>query len=327
MTRAGAARLTMLSALLFAGCSSQSGSFVQPGPHATAPPSFARMFQGYCSLDRIFILAPPLVPSAEPAGAIAQPCGNSIAFERSSGTMAVSSGAQVGVLSIRIYEPPYSGASLPSLTFTPKAIDHPRQVAWDGLGNLWLADDGAGKVFEFQAPLSVTSEPAAFNADATQPAGLAVDADAGRMFVGDLGGERTCAQTECRVYVIPAPYTGKPSAVLALGKRPPYALAVDRLGRLFVGVDESDTEGSIEVYLPPFSTGERAAYTLNAGDRVRSLAFDPHGNLFAQRFEGGSVVEFDAPIDRSAAAPSRVLGCPKGIVCSGKNWAGLAFGP
>jgi len=291
------------------------------------PPSFGRMFDAQCFSNKIFILAPPFSPRPAPAGAISLPCTNAIAFDPSSGTMAVASGAVFGRLSISIYEPPYSSASTPAITFTPPGLRHPRQLAWDGSGNFWVTDDLARRVYEFQAPFSAASTPAAVNTSATEPIGLAIDPVRHLMFIGDAGGSRTCAATPCRVYVVRPPYTGAPAAVIPLGSNTPTALAVDRRGRLFVGFGYGKLNRPIQVYVPPFRSGQKPAFTLNAGDAVMALAFDPAQNLYAQLFNTGGVVRFNAPIAGSASAPSVRLGCPRGATCRKKNWAGLSFGP
>ncbi len=289
--------------------------------------SFTRMFVGQCFSNKIFILVPPFLPSQVPADSIAQPCSNSIAFNASNGMLAVASGGVFGVLAISIYNPPFSSASVPTVTFSPSGLAHPRQIAWDGLGNFWIADDLANKVYNFRAPFSVSSQPAAENTLATQPIGLAINPITGLMFIGDAGGSRTCATTSCHVYVVPAPYTGAAVATFMLGNSAPTAMAVDQLGRLFVGFDNGDFKGLVKIYLPPFVTGETVAYTLNAGDAVESLAFDSAQNLYAQLYHTGGVVFFNGPIVKSTAAPTMVLGCLPGTTCTVKNWAGLAFGP
>ena len=147
------------------------------------------------------------------------------------------------------------------------------------------------------------------------------------MFIGDASGSRTCAAAPCRIYVVRAPYTGAPLATIPLGKNLPSALALDRRGRLFVGFHHGALTGRISVYLPPFRTGQQAAFMLNAGDDVMGLAFDPAQNLYAQLFSTGGVVRFNGPVAGPIAAPSRLLGCPAGATCRPKNWAGLAFGP
>ncbi len=292
-----------------------------------ALPGFNRMFDGQCFSNKIFILSPPFLPRPAPVGAIAQACTNSIAFDTSNGTLAVASGAVFGKLSISIYRPPFSSASVPAVTFTPPGLRHPRQIAWAGSGNFWVSDDLAKKVFEFGAPFSASSKPVAANTLATQPIGLAIDPVRRLMFIGDAGGSRRCAAAPCRVYVLRAPYTGATVATIPLGKSAPTALAIDRRGRLFVGFETGEFKGRIKVFVPPFVTAQKAAFTLNAGDGVMGLAFDPAQNLYAQLFQTGGVARFNGPIAASTAAPSMRLGCPRGATCRNKNWAGLSFGP
>ncbi len=295
------------------------------GAGPAVPRSFTRMFVGQCFARKIFIVAPPFSSRRAPAGAISQPCTNAIAFDASSGMMAAASGAVFGKLSINLYRLPYSSASVPVVSFKPAGLLHPRQLAWNE-GDLWVSDDLANRVYEFRAPFSAASGPAAANTSAAQPIGLAIDPVRRLMFIGDEGGSRTCAAAPCRVFVVRAPYTGPAVATITLGNSVPAALAVDRRGRLFVGIENGGLKGRIEVYAPPFVIGQKPTFTLNAGDGVMALAFDPAQNLYAQLFSTGGVVRFNGPIARSMSAPSRSLGCP-GARCRNKNWAGLSFGP
>jgi hypothetical protein len=315
---------------LLLGCNSSSAIAASPpslqGP--AVPSSFDRMFDGQCLSNKIFIVPPPFAPPLAPDGAIAQPCSNAIAFNFSNGAMAVSSGAKFGVLALLLYDPPYSSASVPRMRLQPSALVHPRQLAWDNSGNLWVADDTADNVFEFVPPFSASSAPAATNTLAEHPAGLAINPDASLMFIGDIGGSTTCEGTPCRVFVVPAPYTGGARATLEFGDSSPAALAVDQLGRLFVGFGSGSLENVIKVYAPPFVNGETAEYTLTVGSPVKSLAFDSSRNLYAQLYRSGGVDVFYGPISSSRSAPAVVLGCPQGATsCGDTNWAGLAFGP
>lgn len=297
-----------------------------PASGPITPPSFQRMFEGHCSANEIFILTPPYSRSQAPSAAFAQPCANAIAFDPSSGTVGVTSGAVYGKLSIRIYRPPYSSSSVPAATFTPRGLVHPRSAAWDTAGNLWAADDEANRVFEFRPPFSTTTQAAKALTLATQPSGLAIDPQTRFMFVTDLGGGRACAKTSCRIDVLDAPYTGKPAATMTFPHAQPFVVAVDESGRLFAGVDRGRaSDATIDVYQPPFASSERPAFALHPGGPVRALAFDHRGNLFAQLLDSG-VVEFVAPISGTRFAPSAILGCPKGLTCK-HGWAGLAFGP
>jgi hypothetical protein len=284
------------------------------------------MFVGQCFANKIFILAPPFSRRA-PAGAISQPCTNAIAFDPSSGMMAVASGAVFGKLSISIYDPPFSSDSSAAASFTPPGLRHPRQLAWDGAGNLWVSDDLARKVYEYRPPFSAASKPTAAIAAAMQPIGLAIDRVNRLMFVADAGGSRTCAAAPCRIYVIRFPYTGDPVATIPLGKSSSTALAVDRRGRLFAGIGYGKFKGAIRVFAPPFVSAQKPAFSLNAGNAVMALAFDPAQNLYAQLFTTGGVVRFNGPIAGPMKAPTMRLGCPNAAPCRNKNWAGLAFGP
>ncbi|HZZ00886.1 MAG TPA: hypothetical protein VFE36_15080 [Candidatus Baltobacteraceae bacterium] len=297
----------------------------QSGP--TTPPSFTRLFDGQCFADKIFVLAPPFQPSPKAVAEISQRCGNSIAVDTANGDMAVPSGAQVGALSIGIYHPPYNDASIPAVKFTPKRLDHPRGSAWDGRGNLWIADDLAGRVWEFRPPFTESTQIAAESAVGTEPAGMSIDKRAKLMFVSDLGGNFTCAKTSCHVFVIREPYTTHPIATLTYPHEMPFAVGVDPQGRLFVALDTGETTGRVDVYTPPFSSGEKPAFSLDPGGQSRTLAFDSRGNLFSQLLQTGGVVEFDAPIDGSKTRPAAEIGCPQGSTCERRNWAGLAFGP
>jgi hypothetical protein len=129
------------------------------------------------------------------------------------------------------------------------------------------------------------------------------------------------------VFVVPAPYTGAAVATIDLGNSAPTALTVDQAGRLFVGFENGDLKGRIAIYLPPFFSGQTAAFIQNAGDGVMALAFDPAQNLYAQLASTGGVVVFKGPIARSMGASSASFDCPDGVTCRKKNWAGLAFGP
>jgi hypothetical protein len=296
------------------------------GSAGATPRQFARMFDGQCSPHAIFILTPPYATPPVPTAAIAQPCANSIAFDRS-GMMAVAAGSIFGKLIIRLYRPPYSAASVPAVTFTPRRLSHPRGAAWDGDGNLWVADDESNGIFEFRPPFSSKTQAAAILRAATQPVDVDVDSTTKLMVVTDVGGNRACKKTACRIFVLKPPYVGKPSVTWTFAHAQPYAAAFDSSGRLFVEIDRSKTAADINVYAPPFATGEKPAFVLHPGGPVRTLAFDPQGNLFGQLLETGGLVEFAAPIDGARAAPTATLGCPKGFKCVTHGWAGLAFGP
>jgi hypothetical protein len=312
-SRASARATSATLALLFlASCNGSSGSLgVLPGPNT--PPAFMRLFDAKCDQNKIYIMAPPIAAPLTPAGSFAQPCSRGMAFA-TNGMLAVSSGAGG---SLKIYNPPYSSMSGPSVTITgiSSTLALPTGVAWDGNGNVWVADEVNDSVDEFSPPFSASSAPAATNTFVAKPSGLAFNPVAQLMFVGYRGGDVV------RVY--PAPYTGVPIATLDTTL--PRAIAVDLFGRLFAA--DSST-GVINVFVPPYATGNTPVFSLSAGAGVDALAFDSAQNLYAQ-LGGGGVVVFSGPILGPKAAPSAVLGCPTGSgLCTGANkWAGIAIGP
>jgi hypothetical protein len=316
--------LSIAVGLFLWSCAGADAQVPVPLPGPTIPKAFARLFVGQCRANKIAILTPPFAPSPVPVDSIAQTCTNGIAFNASNGMLAVASGSVFGTSTVEVYHPPYSGASVPFATLKAGELADLRQIAWDGSGNLWVAND---KVFKFQAPFSPSNPPVVGNALPTEAAGLAINAKAGLMFIGDLGGSKSCTATACHVYVVPAPYTGAAIATFTYANSTPTTIAVDQLGRLFVGFDSGDFGGLIKVYVPPYVTGQTAAFTLNPGGAIESLAFDSAQNLYAQLYDTGGVVVFNAPILGLTAEPSAVLGCLSGFPCAVKNWAGLGFGP
>jgi hypothetical protein len=309
--------------ILFFAALLAAGTATWAGP---TPRRFARMFDGQCFVHKLFVLAPPYATPPVPVAAIAQPCANAIAFDPD-GVMAVTAGAVFGKLSIRLYRPPYSSASLPVVAFTPRGLIHPRGATWDTSGNLWVSDDEANRIFEFRPPFTNATQAAATLTVATQPIGVTVDRATKRMFVTDVGGNHTCAKTACHVLILRPPYRGKPIVTWTFAHAQPYVAALDASGRLFVEIDRSATEADINVYDPPFTNEENPTLVLRAGGPVRTLAFDPKGNLFGQLLESGGLIEFAAPIAGNRSAPTASFGCPKGVTCKSHGWAGLAFGP
>lgn len=323
-----------LGMLFLASCngSSSGNGFVGNLPGPVAPPAFTRMFDALCAEDKIFVVAPPIAAPLTTAASFSHPCGWAMAFTPS-GTLAASS---AGFSSVRIYNPPYSSSSVPTVTISGGAstLVSPSGIAWDGSGNVWVADRnlGVAAVKEFVPPFSAGAAPAATNTFAAVPVGLAINPSAGLMFIGDVGGnlgggDCSVSSPLCHVYVVPAPYTGVPTATFTFTTSTPVAIAVDQLGRLFVGFESGSFGGLIKVYLPPFATGNSAAYTLSVGSPIWNLAFDSGQNLYAQ-LGNGTVVVFNGPI-LGSSAPSAVLGCPTtaGICPSGGDFAGLGFGP
>jgi hypothetical protein len=313
--------------------SSSSGGFLGNLPGPNTPTGFTRMYDALCGEAKVFVVAPPFAAPLTASASFSHGCGWSLAFAQN-GTLAASSAVTSAV---RIFNPPYSSSSTPTVTIAGggSTLTQPSGIAWDGSGNLWVADRNLGTpgVKEFAPPFSAGSAPVATNSTAPVPVGLAINPSAGLMFIGDVGGnlgpgDCHIAAPLCHVYIVPAPYTGAPIATFTFGSSTPVAIAVDQLGRLFVGFESGGFGGLIKVYLPPFATGNSAAYTLTVGSPIWNLAFDSGQNLYAQ-LDNGTVVVFNGPILGSITAPSAVLGCPTtaGICPAPGDFGGLAVGP
>jgi hypothetical protein len=320
MNHAATRPVSIALGLLFLASCNGSSSGVGPLPGPPIPPTFTRMFDNQNSPgNKTYIIAPPITAPLTPVGSFSVPgtSANGMAFN-SNGVLAATDGS---VGSISIFNPPYSSSTTPAVTIIGPAskLADPEGVAWDTSGNVWVADDSStpGAVWKFTPPFTASEAPAASNTQTSSPEGLAINPASSLMFIGD--------NSSGQVLVVPAPYTGVPIATLTDPGGDAAALAVDQLGRLFVG-DASN--GKIYVFLPPFATGNLPAFTLVAGGNVVNLAFDPAQNLYAQLSSGapgdGHVVVFNGPILGSTGAPSANLGCPSG---SCGVWGGLAFGP
>lgn len=329
----------VLGALFLASCNgSSSGSSVLgnlPGPNP--PPSFNRLFDVQCNVTKIYIIPPPIAAPLTPTASFGTTCDESLAFNASNGMLAEVSGA-FSPHSLKLYNAPYSGSSTAFATIGPggsSTLVQPEGDAWDGSGNVWVADQGNASIDEFSPPFSASNAPSATNTNYTTlsgstPSGLAINPVAGLMFISDRRNGASATSSR-HVYVVPAPYTGVPTADLTVStgadSNRPFALAVDLQGRLFVGYSAGTKLGTIDVFVPPYATGNSPAFSLVASpgavDGVFALAFDPAQNLYAQ-LGPGQVVVFNGPVLGAAAGPSANLGCPSGA-CN--IWGGIAFGP
>jgi hypothetical protein len=288
------------------------------------PAVSARLFVGQCAAHKIAILAPPFIAPPAAVDAIPQRCTNGIAFNPVSGILAAASGPVFGTGTIELYRPPYTGNSVSFATLRIAGAGDLRQIAWDSTGNLWVAQE---KIYGFRPPFSNASRPFAVNALPVEAAGLAIDRNARLMFIGDMGGAKRCGLVACRLFVVPAPYTGSASATFTFANSTPTAIAIDPRGRLFVAFDAGDLAGKIAVYLPPFRSDQIPAFEIDPGGAVESLAFDSGQNLYGQLYATGGIVVFNGPISGRMDAPSKILGCLSGFPCVVKNWSGIAFGP
>ena len=296
-----------------------------PASGPTTPPSFQRMFEGHCSANAIFILAPPYSRAQAPNAAFAQPCANAIAFDTSNGA-----GRNVGRGIWQTLDPHLPTALL---EFVRSGCDvHAARARSSAFGRVGRRRKSLGRRRRSEPRVRVST--AVFDDDA-----------------GGEGADR--CRSACRSGVRPpnSPHvrhgsrrrscvredvvSRRRSRSAVYGEAGcddcvPARTALRRRGRR-VGASLCRRRSWTRVRcndrrVRAAVCAERTSrIRLHPGGPVRALAFDDRGNLFAQLLDTG-VVEFVAPITGTRSAPSAILGCPKGLDCK-HGWAGLAFGP
>ena len=179
-----------------------------------------------------------------------------------------------------------SGQSAPLATIQ-SGISNPQAVAFDGYGDLFVANQ-PGSVTVYAPPYN--QGPVTIAGGINHPQSLAVDAR-GDVFVANGNGSNT-------VTLYSPPYAGPPAATIAAGVDDPVALAVDGNADLFVVNAAANT---VTEYASPY-TG--APVTISKGlNTPNSLALDTRGNLFVANLNStpNSVVEFLPPFSNATA--------------------------
>ena len=176
----------------------------------------------------------------------------------------------------------YTGTTA-SATLT--GLNEPAALAFDGSGNLFVANAGNGTVSEF-APGGTT--PFATLTGLTNPAALAFDGSS-HLFVANSG-NATVSEF--------APGATTPFATLT-GLSDPVALAFDGSGNLFV----ANGTGNTVLKFAPGATTPSA--TLTGLSNPNALAFDGSGNLFVTN--DNSLVNTVSKFTPGATTPSATL--------------------
>ncbi|NBV21440.1 MAG: hypothetical protein EBS05_05890 [Proteobacteria bacterium] len=161
---------------------------------------------------------------------------------------------------------PGSAATTPSTTLT--GLNGPYALAFDGAGNLYVANINASTVSKF-VPGATT--PSATLTGLNGPAGLAIDG-AGNIYVANYQGTTVSKF---------APGATTASATLT-GLDLPYALVFDGAGNLYVANNNAST---VSKFAPGATT---ASATLTGLEVPDTLAFDGAGNLFVANDLDGS---------------------------------------
>jgi sugar lactone lactonase YvrE len=202
-----------------------------------------------------------------------------------------------------------------TLTTYTTGLTSPASVVADAAGDVFVADSGAGKVFEFSAGSTSTTTPTAVGSGFTAPAALAFDAK-GNLFVADNGGPD----------VVEIPNTGTTGAFVAgtqqtlisssstfggTALKDAEALAVGPRGTLYI----SDT-GNKRVVSYNILTGQ-AGVTLAQSviegvsspsglENPQGLAVDASGNLYVADASLDEIVIVSSAGAVSAVTPPNV---------------------
>jgi len=144
----------------------------------------------------------------------------------------------------------------------------PSQIAADSVGNIYIADSGAGKVLKYPGGTSVGT-------GLTAPTGVAADG-AGNVYIGDAG------------KVIKVPVQGA-QTVLKSGLGSPLNLAVDGAGNVYAADPQN---GRVVKVLNAPTAAILPGYTATAGagfTHPTAVAVDQQGNLFV--VDGQNLIE------------------------------------
>jgi DNA-binding beta-propeller fold protein YncE len=151
-------------------------------------------------------------------------------------------------------------------------------IAFDGAGNLYVANDLFPKIMKFNAD-GVGSPFASFSGFA-HPTGLAFDS-AGNLFVADsfAGGGEIVEYT---------PDGSRYSIFASSGLSSPSGLAFDRMGNLYVA---NQGDNTIEKFTPE---GVGSVFASSGLSSPTGLAFDSAGNLYVANQGNSSIDKFAA---------------------------------
>ena len=234
---------------------------------------------------------------------------------------------------------------------TQNGLDGPNGLAFDGSGNLWVADIANSRILEYVPPFATGMNASLVIGQANFTSGggaststrldfpnyIAFDGS-GDLWVTDAGNNRLLkyvppfATAMAATLVIgQANFTSFGSALTASGLDVPRGIAFDHAGNLWIG--DTSNERVLE-FVPAFATGMSASVVLGQPDFVTAtanlsqsgfdapfgLAFDSKGRLAVADSSNSRTMAFKPPFTTDQLAEG-VLGQPDFVTSTGTTTA------
>lgn len=192
-----------------------------------------------------------------------------------------------------------SNGSLPALFMDGGGVfSHPTGIAFYH-GDLWVGDDGAGKVFEFTPPFT-SSEAPAMSISVTSPKGIAFDSQ-GNLWVAE--------GTTGTIGVIRNPATAPtPGGSITFSNGNMTDVAFDSQGNLWAS--DSGNNAVFEISSSFSIVRDLSVYSPSA------LAFGQNDNLWVTSSASSAIYELTSPSYNIAVTVDYVVTRPTGIALS-----------
>jgi streptogramin lyase len=216
------------------------------------------------------------------------------------------------------YTAPITNASTPFATINVAGSLNPEGIAFDATGNMWIADGGTNKVYEFTPPFSgsISPTPAVTISSVKFPTGLAFDA-AGNLYVSD--------QNLGTIDIFNPPFTTgqSPTATPITGLSEPTGIVFDATGNLYI----ADFTGFVALKNAPTAGGGAISIkdTATGMNSPNDVALDRAGNLYVTDLNIANLYMFPTATTAFSATLAPSVTLPLGFA-AGVKGDGIAIG-